>query len=284
MKYSDCFAHDLFYFSHQKMHRLLPEYVVPVPLHPKKMKIRSYNQSEYFARGLGEKNRMPLFPCIRRITHTDSQTKKDKIARWLNVSEAFKLDEKFVVKGKSLLLVDDVFTTGSTIEACAQVLINADRYTILQTLNSYREKLSEADNFLLYYAGHGTLDEKNNRGHWLPVDAHPSIATNWISNVTITDQINTFDAKHIMVIADSCYSGTLTRQVRTTLPRGKSKKREIDYYRKWAKKASRVATASIPHWRPATNATPPTTSTTVASRKTPRRCSSSCVVCSQPPA
>jgi len=125
-----------------------------------------------------------------------------------------------------------------------QVLINADRYAILQTLNSYRERLSEDDNFLLYYAGHGTLDEKNNRGHWLPVDAHPSVATNWISNVTITDHINTFTAKHIMVIADSCYSGTLTRQVRTSPPRGRSKKREIEYYRKWAGKTSRTALTS----------------------------------------
>lgn len=125
-----------------------------------------------------------------------------------------------------------------------QVLINADRYTILQTLNSFKEKLGANDNFLLYYAGHGTLDEKNNRGHWLPVDAHPTIPTNWISNVTITEYINTFEAKHIMVIADSCYSGTLTRQARPALARGQPKAREIDYYQKWAKIASRTALTS----------------------------------------
>ncbi len=98
-----------------------------------------------------------------------------------------------------------------------QILINADRYTILQTLNSYRERLTEDDNFLLFYAGHGTLDEKNDRGHWLPVDASPNNPANWISNVTITDYINTMLAKHIMVIADSCYSGTLARKVRGNL-------------------------------------------------------------------
>lgn len=125
-----------------------------------------------------------------------------------------------------------------------QVLVNADRYAILQTLNSYRERLSENDNFLLYYAGHGTLDEKNSRGHWLPIDAHPSIPANWISNVTITEYLNTFEAKHIMVIADSCYSGTLTRQVRPALARGKSRQREADYYQKWAKVASRTALTS----------------------------------------
>lgn len=125
-----------------------------------------------------------------------------------------------------------------------QILINADRYTILQTLNSFRERLTEKDNFLLYYAGHGTLDEKNDRGHWLPVDASPTSQANWISNVTITDYINTMTAKHIMVIADSCYSGTLIRSVRTNLEGGKSKKMEIEFYKRLAKIASRTALTS----------------------------------------
>ena len=125
-----------------------------------------------------------------------------------------------------------------------QVLINADRYTILQTLNSFRERLTDKDNFLLYYAGHGTLDEKNDRGHWLPVDATPNSQANWISNVTITDYINTMTAKHIMVIADSCYSGTLTREVRPNLEGGKSEKMAIEFYKKLAKIASRTALTS----------------------------------------
>jgi ComF family protein len=100
-------------------------FIVPVPLHPKKMKLRTYNQSDFFGRGLGLKNGIPLFPCLQRINHTDSQTKKDKIGRWLNVAEAFRVNEKFNVQGKSLMLVDDVFTTGATIEACAQALLNA---------------------------------------------------------------------------------------------------------------------------------------------------------------
>jgi len=125
-----------------------------------------------------------------------------------------------------------------------QVLVNADRYTILQTLNSFRERLTDKDNFLLYYAGHGTLDEKNDRGHWLPVDASPTSQANWISNVTITDYINTMTAKHIMVIADSCYSGTLTRSVRTNLEGGKSKKIELEFYKRLAKIASRTALTS----------------------------------------
>lgn len=125
-----------------------------------------------------------------------------------------------------------------------QVLINADRSAILQTLNRYREQLTEEDNFLLYYAGHGTLDEKNDRGHWLPVDASPNDPVNWISNVAITDYINTMNAKHIMVVADSCYSGTLTREVRTNLEGGKSKKMELEFYKQLAKITSRTALTS----------------------------------------
>ncbi|MCF6263441.1 MAG: caspase family protein [Xanthomonadales bacterium] len=94
-----------------------------------------------------------------------------------------------------------------------EVLLNADRYTILQALNKYRGKLSKDDNFLIYYAGHGELDRSNNRGHWLPVDAMPNDQTNWISNIQVTDFINSMSAKHIMVIADSCYSGTLTSNI-----------------------------------------------------------------------
>lgn len=124
------------------------------------------------------------------------------------------------------------------------VLINADRYTILQTLNSYRERLTEQDNFLLYYAGHGTLDEKNDRGHWLPVDASPTNPANWISNVTITDYINTMAAKHIMVIADSCYSGTMAREVRPNLKGDRTKKMEESFYKKLSKIASRSALTS----------------------------------------
>lgn len=126
-----------------------------------------------------------------------------------------------------------------------QVLINADRYAILQTLNSYRERLSEDDNFLLYYAGHGTLDEKNDRGHWLPVDASPNNNANWISNVAVTDIINTMTAKHIMVIADSCYSGSLLdRNLQMNLQGGRSEQMETEYYKQLSKIRSRTALTS----------------------------------------
>jgi uncharacterized caspase-like protein len=92
-----------------------------------------------------------------------------------------------------------------------KLLVNADRYAILSALNDMREQLTDKDNLLLYYAGHGELDRVNLRGHWLPVDAEPGNTANWISNVAVTDILNTLPAKHVLVVADSCYSGAMTR-------------------------------------------------------------------------
>lgn len=91
------------------------------------------------------------------------------------------------------------------------LLLNANRYQILSTLNELREKLTDQDNLLIYYAGHGEIDRVNNRGHWLPVDAETNDSTNWISNVQLADIMNAMQAKQILVIADSCYAGTLSQ-------------------------------------------------------------------------
>ena len=96
------------------------------------------------------------------------------------------------------------------------LLINADRYDILSAFNKLRLTLGKDTNLLVYYAGHGDLDKINDRGYWLPVDADADNPANWISNVAITDILNTLPSKHIMVIADSCYSGTMTQ---TSIPR-----------------------------------------------------------------
>jgi hypothetical protein len=102
------------------------------------------------------------------------------------------------------------------------LLINADRRTILSALYELREHLAPQDNLLIYYAGHGDMDRVNDRGYWLPVDAEEDNPSNWISNDAITDILNTMPSKHIMVVVDSCYSGTLSRtaipQVQVNLP------------------------------------------------------------------
>lgn len=90
------------------------------------------------------------------------------------------------------------------------LLVNADRYTILSAFNTLRQQLTEHDNLLVYYAGHGELDKVNERGYWLPVDAETDNTANWISNVAISDILNAMPAKHVMVVADSCYAGTMS--------------------------------------------------------------------------
>lgn len=89
------------------------------------------------------------------------------------------------------------------------LLLNANRYQILSSLDELRRTMTADDNLLIYYAGHGEIDRVNDRGYWLPVDADPEQRTNWISNIAITDIINAMPARQVMVIADSCYSGTL---------------------------------------------------------------------------
>jgi hypothetical protein len=91
------------------------------------------------------------------------------------------------------------------------LLLNASRYDILSALNTLRERLTDKDNLLIYYAGHGELDQKNQRGYWLPVDAQPGNTSNWISNIDLSDILNLMAVKHLLVVADSCYAATLTR-------------------------------------------------------------------------
>ncbi|HEU4370969.1 MAG TPA: caspase family protein [Methylomirabilota bacterium] len=103
-----------------------------------------------------------------------------------------------------------------------RLLVNATRYDILAALNEQREKLTEKDNLLIYYAGHGELDDRNQRGHWLPIDAEPNSTANWISNVAITDVLNAMTVQQLLVVADSCYAGTLTRSALGRLEGGLS--------------------------------------------------------------
>lgn len=98
--------------------------VVPVPLHPRKQRKRGYNQSEQFAIGLAEAMGIKLETksFIRKVA-TETQTKKSRFARWENVKEIFSVTDPAKLEGRHLLLVDDVVTTGATIESCANVLL-----------------------------------------------------------------------------------------------------------------------------------------------------------------
>lgn len=101
--------------------------IIPVPLHPKKEKIRGYNQANLVAIGLSKSMLKPIESnnLIRKI-HTESQTKKNKLERWENVDNIFELVEPSSLINKHILLVDDVVTTGSTLESCANALLKAE--------------------------------------------------------------------------------------------------------------------------------------------------------------
>ncbi|MBL8326551.1 MAG: caspase family protein [Rubrivivax sp.] len=118
-----------------------------------------------------------------------------------------------------------------------QLLRNAERDQIVSALADYRRRLQPADNLLIYYAGHGWVDEQADEGYWLPVDAGAEDPARWVSNATLTTTLRTIPAKHILVIADSCFSGKLTRGVNV-------QPRTHDYVRRLMSKKARTALTS----------------------------------------
>jgi ComF family protein len=99
--------------------------IVPLPLYVSRQKNRGYNQSAKFAEGLSSSLGIPinLNSCIR-LKNTQTQTQKNRSERWENVEHAFQVIDKKVIEDKKILLVDDVITTGATLEACGRQLIN----------------------------------------------------------------------------------------------------------------------------------------------------------------
>lgn len=98
--------------------------IVPVPLHPKKQKKRGYNQSEYIAKGISKAMDKPFSSgYLSRKVYTGTQTRKNRYERWTNVEGIFEAKNHKELEDKHILLVDDVVTTGSTLEACAHPLL-----------------------------------------------------------------------------------------------------------------------------------------------------------------
>lgn len=99
--------------------------IVSVPLHPKRERERGYNQSALLARELSHRLGAPVLPALKRVRHTSNQVGLNRRERQANVKAAFSCTQPSIVAGKRLLLVDDVCTTGSTLEACAEPLLRA---------------------------------------------------------------------------------------------------------------------------------------------------------------
>lgn len=100
--------------------------IIPVPLHRSRRSIRGYNQSDEFGKGLSQILQVPCDDtCMMRMAKTETQTRKTKLNRWENVSQIFQVVNPRPIAEKRILLVDDVITTGATLEACGQALLDA---------------------------------------------------------------------------------------------------------------------------------------------------------------
>lgn len=101
-----------------------------------------------------------------------------------------------------------------------RLLTNATRVDILEALNDYREKLTQKDNFLVYYAGHGQRDAAGATAYWQPVDADPARPTRWINSGVLTEHLDLIAANHVFVVANSVFAGLRTRSAVARLPQG----------------------------------------------------------------
>jgi ComF family protein len=115
--------------------------IIPVPLHPKKQKQRGFNQSEEFAKGLSKEFNIPLNTTnLIRNAYTETQTRKRKFERWENVKDKFELKDPDALTNKTVVLVDDVITTGATIDACYEALSKAKGIKINVLSLAYAKK------------------------------------------------------------------------------------------------------------------------------------------------
>lgn len=97
--------------------------IVPVPLHSLRKREREFNQAEILGKSLSRRNKIAYSEALERTRYTTTQTRMDREGRMQNLRDAFRLRQNAGVQGKQLLLVDDVFTTGSTLDECARVLL-----------------------------------------------------------------------------------------------------------------------------------------------------------------
>ncbi len=112
--------------------------VVPVPMHKAKIAKRGYNQSEHIARGMAEVMQVPVIEALCATRQHDTQTRKSAHERWLNSQGLYRLRRNADVRGKHVLLVDDVVTTGATLLVCAQELHRAGARITVFTLAAAR--------------------------------------------------------------------------------------------------------------------------------------------------
>jgi hypothetical protein len=127
----------------------------------------------------------------------------------------YKYIQKLEIAKKDAIEVEKLLRDGYGFET--RLLTDATRIAILNAMNDFRKKLKEEDSLLIYYAGHGDYDRVADKAYWLPVDAERDNPTNWIMSDDVTTSIKRMASKHILVVSDSCYSGTFVRSTVTDL-------------------------------------------------------------------
>lgn len=121
------------------------------------------------------------------------------------------------------------------------LLVNATRSEMVASLSGYRRTLGAEASLLVYYAGRGRRDGEGGKAYWLPVDATRENASGWISADEVTAAVRSFPARHVLVVSDSCYSGTLPHALGVSQPRGDERVRLLQ---KMAAGRSRTLMAS----------------------------------------
>ncbi len=93
-----------------------------------------------------------------------------------------------------------------------RIVKNATRADIIRTLNALSLEMEANDSVVIYYAGHGYMNEKTGNGYWIPSDASAKDPASWISNTSISEMLASISSKQMVMISDSCYSGAFTKE------------------------------------------------------------------------
>jgi ComF family protein len=109
-------------------HLSIVDLLIPLPLFSSKERMRGFNQATILCRGISEVFQRPILETVvRRTMNTESQTRKNRVERWQNMEGKFELINDAAIRGKHLLLIDDVMTTGATLESCGRILLQAEQ-------------------------------------------------------------------------------------------------------------------------------------------------------------
>lgn len=125
-----------------------------------------------------------------------------------------------------------------------ELLTDATRFETMSALNRLRKDLTQEDNLLVFYAGHGWRDERGETAYWQPIDAEEDSPANWISSSLVAEHLDLIPAKHVLLLADSVFSGLRTRSSVARLPQGMTDEERHHHLRLMLDRRSRLALTS----------------------------------------